>query len=236
MRGLADANLTNMRILVVEDDKGLGNAMTQSLAHAGYAADLVGSVVEAMHVLSVENFDAMVLDLGLPDGDGYEVVRHLRRHGKLLPVLILTARDAVEDRVQGLDLGADDYVVKPIAMAELQARLRALIRRTTGTGNPRFNIGSLELDTVGKQAYLKGLPLDLPAREWSVLEYLATHARRIVSKEQLIQAITSLDQELSANAIEAYVSRVRGKIEGSGISIRTVRGLGYMLEENVDEH
>lgn len=212
----------------------MGNAMTQSLTHAGYAADRVGSVADALHALSIENFDAMVLDLGLPDRDGYEVVRHLRQKGKLLPVLILTARDAVEDRVQGLDLGADDYVVKPVAMAELQARLRALIRRTSGTGNPRLIIAALELDTVGKQAYLKGLPIDLSGREWSVLEYLASHARRIVSKEQLIHAITSWDQELSSNAIEAYVSRVRGKIEGSGTCIRTVRGLGYMLEETGD--
>jgi DNA-binding response OmpR family regulator len=225
-----------MRILVVEDDKSMGNAMVQSLIHAGYAADWVGNVTDALHALSVEHFDAMVLDLGLPDRDGYEVVRHLRQHGKPLPVLILTARDAVEDRVQGLDLGADDYVVKPIAMAELQARLRALIRRTSGSGSPRFGIGALELDTVGKQAYLKGQPLDLSAREWSVLEYLATYARRIVSKEQLIQAITNWDQELSANAIEAYVYRLRGKIEGSGTSIRTVRGLGYMLEEDDGAH
>jgi two-component system, OmpR family, response regulator len=223
-----------MRILVVEDDKSLGEAMTQSLTHAGYAADWVTNVADALHALSVENFDAMVLDLGLPDRDGYDVVRHLRSHGKSLPVLILTARDAVEDRVQGLDLGADDYVVKPIAMAELHARLRALIRRVSGTGNPRICIGSLELDTVGKQAYLKGNLLDLSQREWSVLEYLAASFRRIVSKEQLIQAITSWDQELSANAIEAYISRLRGKIEGSGTSIRTVRGLGYMLEEDGD--
>lgn len=223
-----------MRILVVEDDKGLGNAMTQSLVHVGYAADLVDNVADALHALSVEHFDALVLDLGLPDRDGYEVVRYLRRYGKPLPVLILTARDAVEDRVQGLDLGADDYVVKPIAMTELHARLRALIRRTLGTGSPRFAIGSLELDTVGKQAFLQGQPLDLSGREWSVLEYLATHSKRIVSKDQLIQAITGWDRELSVNAIEAYVYRVRGKIEGSGVSIRTVRGLGYMLEVQED--
>jgi two-component system OmpR family response regulator len=223
-----------MRILVVEDDKSLGEAMTRSLTHTGYATDWVTNVADALHVLSVENFDAMVLDLGLPDRDGYDVVRHLRSRGKPLPVLILTARDAVEDRVQGLDLGADDYVVKPVAMAELHARLRALIRRVSGTGNPRICIGLLELDTVGKQAYLKGNLLDLSQREWSVLEYLAASFRRIVSKEQLIQAITSWDQELSANAIEAYISRLRGKIEGSGTSIRTVRGLGYMIEEDGD--
>jgi len=236
LRILADVKLTTMRVLVVEDDETLGRAMAQSLTHGGYATDLVGNVADALHALSVENFDAMVLDLGLPDQDGYEVVRNLRRRGLSLPVLILTARDAVEDRVQGLDLGADDYVVKPVAMAELQARLRALIRRSSGASSPSFKIGLLELDTPGKRAYLRGQPLELSAREWSVLEYLATHSLRIVSKEQLIQAITAWDQELSANAIEAYVHRVRGKIENSGVVIRTVRGLGYMLEETGDAH
>lgn len=223
-----------MRILVVEDDKGLGDAMKQSLIQAGYAADWLDNVADALHALSVEHFDAMVLDLGLPDKDGYEVVRHLRQSGKTLPVLILTARDALEDRIQGLDLGGDDYVVKPIAMAELHARLRALIRRTSGISSPRITIGCMELDTVGRQAYLKGKPLDLSGREWSILEYLATHTRRIVSKEQLIQAITGWDQELTANAIEAYVYRLRNKIEGTGAVIRTVRGLGYMLDEQED--
>ena len=230
MRALADVKLT-MRILIVEDDETLGLAMAQTLTNGGYATDLVGSVADALHAISVENFDAIVLDLGLPDRDGYEVVRSLRQRRLTLPVLILTARDAVEDRIQGLDLGADDYVVKPVAMAELQARLRALIRRSSGTGNPRFSIGMLELDTLGKRVYLQGGALEISAREWSVLEYLATHSRRIVSKEQLIQAITAWDQELSANAIEAYVHRIRVKIEGSGVVIRTVRGLGYMLEE-----
>jgi two-component system OmpR family response regulator len=225
-----------MRILLVEDDETLGTAMAQSLTNAGYATDLASSVADALHALAMENFDAIVLDLGLPDRDGYEVVRQLRQQGSSLPVLILTARDAVEDRVQGLDLGADDYVVKPIAMAELQARLRALIRRSSGAGSPRFTIGKLELDTTGKRAYLHEQALDLSAREWSVLEYLATHSRRIISKEQLIQAITAWDRELSGNAIEAYIHRVRAKIEDSGVIIRTVRGLGYMLEETDDAH
>lgn len=220
-----------MRVLVVEDDKTLGESMAQSLMHAGYATDWVGNAIDALHALSVENFDALVLDLGLPDRDGYEVVRSLRERGQAIPVLILTARDAIEDRVQGLDLGADDYVVKPIAMAELHARVRALIRRSSGGGNPNLSLGHLELDMVGKRASLMGQPLGLTSREWSVLEYLATRARRIVSKEQLIQAITGWGQELSDNAIEAYVYRLRNKIEGSGIVIRTVRGLGYMLEE-----
>jgi two-component system OmpR family response regulator len=223
-----------MRILLVEDDKMLGEAIAKSLTHVGYATDWVERAADALHALAVENFDVMVLDLGLPDGDGYEVVRHLRQRKKLLPVLILTARDAVEDRIKGLDLGADDYVVKPAAMAELHARVRALIRRQAGIGSSRFRIGSLELDVVGKQAFLDRQALDLSGREWSVLEYLATHDGRIVSKEQLIQAIAGWDQELSTNAIEAYVHRVRAKIEGAEVVIRTVRGLGYMLEEGGD--
>ena len=221
-----------MRVLVVEDDQTLGRAMSASLVHAGFATDWVGTVGDALHLLDGESFDAIVLDLGLPDRDGYEVVRALRLRGRTLPVLILTARDAVEDRVQGLDLGADDYLVKPVAMTELQARLRALIRRSTGSAaSARFCLGALELDTAGKRAFLHGVPLELSGREWGVLEYLAIHAQRIVSKEQLIQGLTSLGQELSENAIEAYVHRVRAKIEGSGTLIRTVRGLGYMLEK-----
>lgn len=220
-----------MRVLVVEDDKTLGESMAQSLTHAGYATDWVDNATDALHMLSVENFDALVLDLGLPDRDGNHIVRHLREQGLTIPVLILTARDAVGDRVQGLDLGADDYVVKPIAMAELHARVRALIRRGSGGGNMNLSLGRLELDMVGKRASLSGQPLELTGREWGVLEYLATRARRIVSKEQLIQAITGWGKDLSENAIEAYVCRLRNKIEGSGIVIRSVRGLGYMLEE-----
>ncbi|GBG14085.1 two-component system response regulator [Novimethylophilus kurashikiensis] len=220
-----------MRVLIIEDDQALAEAMRQSLTLAGYAVDAVGSAGAALHALSVEHFDAAVLDLGLPDRDGYDVVRHLREHGKSLPLLILTARDAVEDRVQGLDLGADDYVVKPIAMAELHARVRALIRRSSGKAEQRVQLGKLELDTPGKRAYLDGQPLDLSGREWAVLEYLVFNARRIISKEQLIQAIAGWDTELSGNAIEAYVYRIRNKLTDAGVAIRTVRGLGYMLEE-----
>jgi len=223
-----------MRILLVEDEKLLGEAIAKSLSLAGYATDWVERAADALHALVIENFDLLILDIGLPDGDGYEVVRHLRQRGQMLPVLILTARDALEDRVRGLDLGADDYLIKPIAMAELHARLRALIRRQAGIGSSCFRIGRLELDIAGKRAGLDGKMLDLSGREWSVLEYLSTHEKRIVSKEQLIQAISGWDQELSSNAIEAYVHRVRIKINGAGVVIRTVRGLGYMLEESDD--
>ncbi len=222
-----------MRILIVEDDRALGQAMAASLRHVEFAVDLVGTVAEALHLLVNEKVDALVLDLGLPDGDGYDVVRALRLGAHSVPVLILTARDAVEDRVQGFDLGADDYVVKPVALVELQARLRALIRRSKGFVSTRLTLGNLTLDTVGKRAFVAGQGIELSGREWAVLEYLMAHPRRILSKEQLIQAIADLGQELSANAIEAYVHRLRLKLEGSHALIRTVRGLGYMLEEHV---
>ncbi len=220
-----------MRIMIVEDDQTLGKAMSASLTYAEFAVDWIGTVAEAQHLVMSENYDAIVLDLGLPDRDGYDLVRHLRGRGMSVPVLILTARDAVEDRVQGLDLGADDYLVKPVAMAELQARLRALIRRSHGRGDPQIRMGRLQMDVSGKRALLDGQAIELSGREWAVLEYLVTHQRRIVSKEQLIQAITGLGQDLSGNAIEAYVHRLRNKLEASGAVIRTVRGLGYMMED-----
>ncbi len=221
-----------MRILLVEDDDALGTAMRDGLVLAGHTTDWVGTANYALHALQTEHFDLLVLDLGLPDRDGTEVIRSVRHLGKRLPILILTARDTLASRVEGLDLGADDYVVKPVAMAELCARIRALMRRNLGDGNPLWRLGNLELDTVGKIVRIGNETIDLSAREWSLLEYLASSAGRIVSKEQLIQVIGGWDQELSANAIEAYVHRVRNKLNDSGVNIRTVRGLGYILSEN----
>lgn len=219
-----------MRILLVEDDPTLRNTMKDSLSSGGFAVDAAANIAQAIALLEAESFDALVLDLGLPDGNGYAVVRHLRARNNPLPVLILTARDAVEDRVAGLDLGADDYVVKPVALSELQARLRALIRRSFGKSDPLLTLGGLTLDTVGKRLLIGETPQEISAREWAVLEYLVAHAGRIVSKDQLIQAITSLEQDISANAIEAYVSRLRVKLQNGQVAIRTVRGLGYMME------
>ena len=220
-----------MRILLTEDDEALGIAMSEALRQAGHAVDWVKTGQHALQALEAENIDLLVLDLGLPDLDGLEVIRRLRRKQDTLPILVLTARDALDSRIQGLDLGADDYLVKPVATSELCARARALLRRSKQT-TPLLRLGNLLLDTNGKQATLHNQPLELSAREWSVLEYLALHADKIVSKELLIQAITSWDQELTPNAIEAYVHRVRSKLQESGISIRTVRGLGYMLSED----
>jgi len=159
------------------------------------------------------------------------VLRRLREGAQRMPVLVLTARDTVDDRVHGLDLGADDYMAKPFAMPELAARVRALIRRSQAQTGPRVVHGPLMLDTVARRAFLRGAPLDLAAREWAVLEVLLARVERIVSKESIIQAVASWGDELSPNAIEVYVSRLRGKLEPAGIRIRTVRGFGYMLEE-----
>jgi len=220
-----------MRILLVEDDHSLGAAVAEALVLAGNATDWVKTAAHALHAIEVELFDLVILDLGLPDQDGLHVVQKIRSKQNLVPILILTARDAIDSRVKGLDLGADDYLVKPVAMAELCARARALLRRVKGA-QPRIVIGKLELDIAGKQVCVDGKQIELSAREWSVLEYLAIHADKIVSKEQLIQAITNWSQELSLNAIEAYVHRLRGKLTNSNVDIRTVRGLGYLLSES----
>ena len=220
-----------MRILLVEDDQELGAAMREALVLAGYTTDWVKTAGYALHALQYEHFDLLVLDLGLPDCDGTEIIRTLRSLRKTLPILILTARDSLDSRIIGLDLGGDDYVVKPVAMAELCARIRALLRRNAAEGSSLWRLGRLELDIAGKIARIGSESLELTAREWSLLAYLAGSSGRIVSKEQLIQGIGGWDQELSANAIEACVHRVRSKLGHAGVNIRTVRGLGYMLSE-----
>lgn len=222
---------TDMRILIVEDDSALGSGLVRILQAEGYAVDLMPRGEQAVLAAERERFDLVILDVGLPGIDGFEVLRRLREGAQRMPVLVLTARDTVDDRVHGLDLGADDYMVKPFAMPELAARVRALIRRSQAQTGPRVLHGPLALDTVARRAFLRGAPLDLAAREWAVLEVLLARVERIVSKESIIQAVASWGDELSPNAIEVYVSRLRAKLEPAGIRIRTVRGFGYMLEE-----
>jgi two-component system OmpR family response regulator len=178
-----------------------------------------------------ERFDMIILDVGLPGIDGFEVLRRLRAAGDRTPVLVLTARDALDDRIHGLDLGADDYMAKPFAMPELAARVRALVRRSQAQTGPKIVHGPLVLDTLARRAQLAGAPLDLAAREWAVLEVLLARVEKIVSKEAIIQAVASWGEELTPNAIEVYVSRLRAKLDPAGVKIRTVRGFGYMLEE-----
>ena len=220
-----------MRILIVEDDASLAAAIVRILTGEGHAADVMKRGEHAILAAAQESFDLVILDVGLPGLDGFEVLRRLRTQGRAMPVLILTARDAVDDRVHGLDLGADDYMAKPFAMRELVARVRALARRGKAQSGPRMTHGPLELDAVARRAFLKGAPLELSAREWAVLEVLLGKVEKVVGKDVIIQAVANWGEDLSHNAIEVYVSRLRAKLEPAGIRIRTVRGFGYMLEE-----
>lgn len=222
-----------MRLLLVEDDEMLADAMVGALRQANYAVDLADTGKRADQLLEQEAYDLVILDIGLPGIDGFEVLRRLRKRESPVPVLILTARDELADRVRGLDIGADDYLVKPVALAELEARLRALIRRMRPT-RASLAHGPLVLDQVSRRAQLNDMPLELTAREWAIIEYLMLREGRIVSKEQLLETLCDLDQSITLNAVEVYVSRLRSKIECDGLKIRTVRGFGYLLEEAPD--
>ena len=219
-----------MRVLIIEDDPVLADALSRSLRQARYVVEWVSQGRRADELLSSTQYDLVILDLSLPTLDGLEVLRRLRQRGNLVPVLILTARDKVEDRVQGLDLGADDYLTKPYDLSELEARIRALLRRGQTVAHPQLQVGSLTLDITGHCAALDGAPLELSARELSVLELLMVRAGRVVSKEQISEQLSGLGEEMSSNAIEVYVHRLRKKIEAGNVSIRTMRGLGYLME------
>ncbi|MDH3288731.1 MAG: response regulator [Betaproteobacteria bacterium] len=220
-----------MRILIVEDDPVLADGLTRSLRQSNFAVDCVSDGAQADHVLVGQNYDLVILDLGLPKIDGIDILRRLRRRGSLAPVLVLTARDALEDRVKGLDLGADDYLTKPFDLPELEARVRALIRRGQSGGSALLSCGALTLDTSGRRAMLNGEPIEFSARELGVLEVLMMRSGRVVSKEQLAEKLYSWNEEVGANAIEVYIHRLRKKVEPGGVSIRTIRGLGYLLEK-----
>ena len=219
-----------MRILVVEDDELVADALRRGLIEAGFAVDRVASAEEADAALATCEFDLAVVDIGLPGMDGLTLVRRLRRGGSKLPVLILTARDGLADRVDALDLGADDFLAKPFELPEVAARCRALIRRSRSAASAELRIGRLELDLSSGNVRLGGHTLDLTRREWSILECLALDAGRVVRKEKLLGAVAGWDEELTANAIEVYVSRLRAKL-GDAVAIRAVRGLGYRLDE-----
>ncbi|MBN3854598.1 response regulator transcription factor [Paraburkholderia sp. Ac-20340] len=224
-----------MRILIAEDDSILADGLVRSLRQAGYAVDHVRTGVDADTALSMQSFDLLILDLGLPKMPGLEVLRRLRARNSNLPVLILTAADSVDERVKGLDLGADDYMAKPFALNELEARVRALTRRGAGGGPTVVRHGALSFDQVGRVAHIHEQVLDLSARELGVLEVLLQRLGRLVSKEQLVDHLCEWGEEVSNNAIEVYVHRLRKKLETGGVRIVTVRGLGYCLEKEAKE-
>lgn len=218
-----------MRILIAEDDAIIADGLARSLRQAGYAVDWAPNGLEADTALLTVSYDLLILDLGLPKLPGLDVLKRLRSRSSSTPVLILTALDDTGDRVKGLDLGADDYMVKPFELAELEARVRALTRRSAGT-TPTIQCGLLTYDQVGRVAQIQGQPLDLSAREIGLLEILLARMGRLVSKDQLVDHLCGWGEEVSHNAIEVYVHRLRKKLEPGGVKIATVRGLGYCLE------
>ncbi len=220
-----------MHILLVEDDPILSDGLTRILQKNGYEVTSEVNGMCADHLLATQQYDLVILDMGLPDMDGCEILRHLRQRGNIVPVLVLTARDRVVDRVQGLDFGADDYMSKPFELQELEARVRALLRRGQAMTSSVLLLGELCLDIVGHRATMKGEPLELLGRELSVLKILMSHAGRVVSKEMLSELMSVQGEEVSSNAVEVYVHRLRKKLEVVKVSIRTLRGLGYLMEK-----
>ncbi|MGK6309469.1 response regulator transcription factor [Variovorax sp. DT-64] len=226
-----------MRILLVEDDAVLRGVMLRSFGDAGHRVDVAANAEDADHLWRVQLFDAVLLDLSLPAtasatsglGSGLTVLRHARARGDRTPVLVLTARGRTEERIAGLDAGADDYLGKPFDLAEVEARLRALVRRAQGTEDISL-LGQLKLDRKARRFTVAGAPLDLPAREFEVLWELMSPPGRTVSKRALSDKLSTFDDALGDNALEAFISRLRKKLTGSGAAIRTLRGIGYLLE------
>src|SRR3989440_939981 len=218
-----------MRILVVEDDSLLADGLTQVLKRSGHAVDQVRTGLQADNSLRLTSYELVVLDVGLPGIDGFEVLRRLRSRRSKANVLVLTARDGVEDRVRGLDLGADDYLTKPFSLTEFEARVRALSRRPT-LAAASIVIRGLSVDVEAKRVRVNDVPVDLTVREWALLELFLARPGRVLSKEQIAQQLVNYDDSLSPNTIEVYVSRLRSKIETDGVKIRTVRGFGYLWE------
>ncbi len=221
-----------MRLLLVEDDEPLATGLASSLRLGGYSVDWFATAHDADGAVLVASYDAIVLDLTLPDKDGLVLLKQWRMRGMKTPVLILSARDDLEDRVAGLDVGADDYLTKPFELMELEARLRVLIRRLqAGLVDNRIAMGPLVLDLQARRAWLSEQDMQLTLKEFSLMQSLAMKAGQVQSKEQLIQRLTDFDQDMSANALDILIHRLRKKLDGSGLGIRTLRGFGYLLEQ-----
>ncbi len=223
-----------MRLLLIEDETSLLDLIQRNLARAGFTVDAVGTVELARTALSTSRYDALVLDLGLPDEDGLVILQELRARRDTTPVLILTARDEVEDRVTGLNSGADDYLLKPFAMPELVARLKALLRRPSGALGVVLETGNIRFDTAGREVTVGGKPLALTAREMTLLENLLRRSGRVVPKRHLEERVYGFDDDVTPNSLEVLLHRLRRKLASGGFSgeIHTIRGVGYMLADS----
>jgi len=214
-----------MRVLLLEDQPSLSEAIAAHLMKNGFTVDVAASIRQAEAALAVNAFDVGFFDLSLPDGDGVVLLSQLRKRDNRMPIIIMTARDQISDRIRGLDAGADDYLVKPFDLNELVARLRAVLRRYGGNPNPVVKLGRISIDRIGQRALIDGLDAQLTSKEWIVLEKLVAHPGLIVSKKQLEQTVYSFGDEIGSNTLEVYISRLRKKLGKD--SIETVRGLGY---------
>jgi DNA-binding response OmpR family regulator len=220
-----------MRLLIIEDEARIAEILRSALSRSGFAVDAVGRCGDARAALEVNPYDAVILDLGLPDGDGLTLLKDMRARGNAVPVLVLTARDAVEHRVAGLDSGADDYLIKPFAMSEVVARIKALLRRPEGALGALLKSGNIAFDTIGRDLRVGETVLVLPRRESAILEHLMRRAGRVVPKTVLEEKLYGIDDELGSNAIPVHVHHLRRKLmdRGATVEIHTVRGVGYLL-------
>jgi len=220
-----------MRILLVEDDAMLADAVARAFMQSAHAVDIVCREDDADQALVAADYDVVVLDIGLPQVDGLQVLKRLRARRSTVPVIVMTARDTLEDRIAGLDLGADDYITKPFHLSELEARVRALIRRGHLAASADMIHGRLRLDTAGRRLFCDDRPMELSGRELSVLELLLLRAGKVVTKQQIVDNLYGWEDVSSSNAVEVFIYRLRKKLEASGVDIRTIRGMGYLIEK-----
>ncbi len=220
-----------MRLLLVEDDESLGDAVKTGLSQFGYIVDWLRDGEIAKQILKSENFELIILDLGLPRLSGLALLQFIRQEGNATPVIILTARDSVEDRVKGLDSGADDYMTKPFDLNELSARIRALTRRAQGRADTEINYRNITLDPVSHSVTMDNIPINISRREFALLLKLLENVGQVLSREQLMQSIYSWDDDVDSNTLEVHIHNLRKKLNGD--FIRTIRGIGYMVEKIV---
>jgi two-component system OmpR family response regulator len=223
-----------MRLLIAEDDPAIAAGIVATLRQSGHAVDHAANGKDADEALRGTPYDLLILDLGLPGLDGSEVLERVRKRGSTLPVLVITAREGLHERVREFAQGADDYLVKPFALAEFEARVRALLRRSAAHGALELTLGRLRLDLPGHRAWAGDVPLELTAREFGLLEALAARPDRVTSRAQLTESLCDWDEELTDNGLDIALYRLRRKLAGSGTRVRTIRGLGYLLEEAGD--